>query len=604
MAIIAPNPKWQVFNAGAIGAGCKLYTYDTGTSTPRPTYTSSTQAVANTNPVVFDSRGEAVIYFNGTYKLVLKDPSDVTLWTVDNFDPAGSDQNVAYDNLIQNGSFETLGIGTLPSDWDVTLYTNGAGARVSDSVFHGGYALKFTSVGSGGGQAVGAAFTECSEGMPMSVMFALRSDVADVRNVAEIYWYDKNKSQLAGGSAKTTLYDDATTNPTAWTVYRYFPVPPADARYCKVRLVGCDSSDATVGNTWFDGVSVGDIPLVNSSGVLYFPGDATITGAFKTGDGAAATPAVRRTATADGLFWAAGVVGVSIAGVEKGRFTSTGLNGCAIGATTTSTGAFTTGTFSSTLGVTGDFAINTNKFTVTAASGNTTVAGTLGVTGDFAVATNKFTVAAATGNTTVAGTLGVTGAVTLSSTLGVTGDFSVATNKFTVAAATGNTTVAGTLGVTGAITGNVTGNVTGSSGSCTGNAATATTATNVSGGTASVTTLAITQGAIISGTYTPTSDAGTPHLSYYLRVGNIVTVTGSLDHTTNVVVRISLPFSTTFTHGSQISGVASGYNETTNSLYGSVPVFVDVSGGDTNVVAFGTAAASCRNNFHFTYTIL
>ena len=46
-----------------------------------------------------------------------------------------------------------------------------------------------------------------------------------------------------------------------------------------------------------------------------------------------------------------------------------------------STFTATTGTFSSTLGVTGDFSVNTNKFNVTASSGDTTVAGTLGVTG-------------------------------------------------------------------------------------------------------------------------------------------------------------------------------------------------------------------------------
>lgn len=91
--------------------------------------------------------------------------------------------------------------------------------------------------------------------------------------------------------------------------------------------------------------------------------------------------------------------------------------------------------FASTLEVTGNFTVNTNKFTVTASSGNTAVAGTLGVTGDFAVNTNKFTVTAANGNTLVAGTLGVTG------------DFAVNTNKFTVAAASGNTVVAGTLNV-------------------------------------------------------------------------------------------------------------------------------------------------------------
>ena len=39
-------------------------------------------------------------------------------------------------------------------------------------------------------------------------------------------------------------------------------------------------------------------------------------------------------------------------------------------------------TLSSTLGVIGDVSVNTNKFNVTASSGNTTIAGTLGVTGN------------------------------------------------------------------------------------------------------------------------------------------------------------------------------------------------------------------------------
>lgn len=95
---------------------------------------------------------------------------------------------------------------------------------------------------------------------------------------------------------------------------------------------------------------------------------------------------------------------------------------------------------SSTLSVTGDVAVNTNKFNVTAASGNTAIAGTANVVGNFSIATNKFNVTAASGNTTVAGTLGVTG------------DVAVNTNKFTVTASSGNTLVAGTLAVTGAST--------------------------------------------------------------------------------------------------------------------------------------------------------
>jgi len=122
--------------------------------------------------------------------------------------------------------------------------------------------------------------------------------------------------------------------------------------------------------------------------------------------------------------------------------------------------------------LTGDVAVNTNKFNVTAASGNTTVAGTLGVTGnttlstlgvtgaagvdgDFDVATNKLTVAAATGNTVVGGTLTVTNGTTLSSTLGVTGAATLSSSL----GVTGATTVS-TLTGTGDATFSGTGQVT------------------------------------------------------------------------------------------------------------------------------------------------
>ena len=101
----------------------------------------------------------------------------------------------------------------------------------------------------------------------------------------------------------------------------------------------------------------------------------------------------------------------------------------------------------------GSLAIATDKFNVAGASGDTLIAGTLGVTGattlsstlavsndmtvntdkfkvtaddgSLAIATNKFNVAGASGNTLIAGTLGVAGATTLSSTVDVTDDFNV-----------------------------------------------------------------------------------------------------------------------------------------------------------------------------------
>ncbi len=143
----------------------------------------------------------------------------------------------------------------------------------------------------------------------------------------------------------------------------------------------------------------------------------------------------------------AGFIGYS-GTTNLGTFTSlkcsTGLtctkNGGILTAVSSPTLTGTTLALSSTLSAVGNFSINTSKFTVAGATGNTHVLG------DFDIATNKFNVTAASGNTAVGGTLAVTGATDSA------GDFSVATNKFNVASASGNTTVAGTFIPTGATT--------------------------------------------------------------------------------------------------------------------------------------------------------
>lgn len=84
---LRPNPKFQAFDLnGDPLAGGKLYTYSAGTTTALATYTDSTGTVANANPVILDSRGEASVWFQPlNYKLVLKDSSDNTIWTQDNY---------------------------------------------------------------------------------------------------------------------------------------------------------------------------------------------------------------------------------------------------------------------------------------------------------------------------------------------------------------------------------------------------------------------------------------------------------------------------------------------------------------------------------------
>jgi len=85
MAVVTPTAKTQFIDAaGAPLAGGKLYTYVAGTTTPQASYTDSTGATLNSNPVILDARGEANVWLGeSTYKFTLTDANDVEIWTVD-----------------------------------------------------------------------------------------------------------------------------------------------------------------------------------------------------------------------------------------------------------------------------------------------------------------------------------------------------------------------------------------------------------------------------------------------------------------------------------------------------------------------------------------
>lgn len=85
MAYLFGEGKFQAFNSvGAPLAGGKLYSYTAGTTTPKATYTTQTGGTANANPVVLDAYGRAQVWLgSGSYRMILKDASDATIWDVD-----------------------------------------------------------------------------------------------------------------------------------------------------------------------------------------------------------------------------------------------------------------------------------------------------------------------------------------------------------------------------------------------------------------------------------------------------------------------------------------------------------------------------------------
>lgn len=110
-------------NSGAVLTGGKLYTYAAGTTTPAPSYTTSTGNVARTNPVVLDAAGRVPdsgeIWISPiSYKFVLKDSNDVLIATYDNIFGSGA---FAVTNYTGNGS--TVAYAVLGNV--VAVYING-----------------------------------------------------------------------------------------------------------------------------------------------------------------------------------------------------------------------------------------------------------------------------------------------------------------------------------------------------------------------------------------------------------------------------------------------------------------------------------------------
>lgn len=79
---IAPLPQGTTTFIGLTGQtlpGGKVFTYAPGSSTPKATWQDPQQVSLNTNPVVLNANGQAVIYGWGAYRLLVEDSSGNTI---------------------------------------------------------------------------------------------------------------------------------------------------------------------------------------------------------------------------------------------------------------------------------------------------------------------------------------------------------------------------------------------------------------------------------------------------------------------------------------------------------------------------------------------
>jgi hypothetical protein len=124
-----------------------------------------------------------------------------------------------------------------------------------------------------------------------------------------------------------------------------------------------------------------------------------------------------------------------------------------------------------------------------------------------------------------------------------------------------------------------------------------------------VTAPATTDGNVFSGTYTPTLTnstnvaASTAYVCQYMRVGNVVTVSGQVDidptTTGGTEVRLSLPVASYFTLANQVGGT---FNSTVAQVGGAI--FANTSNDDARFIYSATLTTNTSFYFTFTYRVI
>ena len=105
--IATPMPQIRARFTSKLGiplSGCKVYTYEPNSNIPKTTWIDIDKTVENTNPILLDAAGEADIFLDGLYQIVVKDRFGFTVYDVEKI---GYEQPIFNDGLLLTWSGRT-----------------------------------------------------------------------------------------------------------------------------------------------------------------------------------------------------------------------------------------------------------------------------------------------------------------------------------------------------------------------------------------------------------------------------------------------------------------------------------------------------------------
>lgn len=143
-ASLVPNGKQQFIDInGAPLVGGLVYFYLPNTLTPKNTWQDAAQVTLNANPIILDSRGQAIIYGTGAYRQIVTDSLGNQVWDAE---ISGFQESVfGPQNTIASAT--TTDLGTLTSNnglitGTTTINSFGASAGLANPV----YLIQFSGI--------------------------------------------------------------------------------------------------------------------------------------------------------------------------------------------------------------------------------------------------------------------------------------------------------------------------------------------------------------------------------------------------------------------------------------------------------------------------
>jgi len=122
-ASVLSVPRFRAFDStGAPLSSGKVFTYAAGTTSLLPSYTDSTAASKNPNPVILDANGEASLWLASVpYKVELQNSAGVVQWTMDNVQPESVLAGPEWELMSDTPTYVDSNTFTVPGDRTITF---------------------------------------------------------------------------------------------------------------------------------------------------------------------------------------------------------------------------------------------------------------------------------------------------------------------------------------------------------------------------------------------------------------------------------------------------------------------------------------------------